>query len=146
MYTDLGLDTPRKIRRRLVVTVAAVVSLLAVAACDANTTTRQDTQPGVIILDPTTVEDLLSAISSAGLPAPNPRDVTSRDCPQLGCTKKVETDTVSIIKFPTPGTAEVYAGWTRDRFQVADVVVSFSPSMPADQRTAYEDAVTQAIA
>ena len=62
-----------------------------------------------------------------------------------GCTIKVETDTVSIMKFPTPGSAELYAGSIQHRFQIADVVMSFSPAVSAGERPAYDDAVKRAI-
>ncbi|MFZ0834077.1 MAG: hypothetical protein WAM92_13535 [Mycobacterium sp.] len=147
MNTATGhVATSRRVRRGLVAAVAVVASLAAANACDTNSTARHAQRPGAAVLNPATVEDLLHAITSAGLRAPNPRDVTSAECPQLGCTKKVVTDTISIIKFPSPGTAEMYAGEVPDRFQVTDVVVGFPPDMPPDQRTAYEGAVTRAIA
>jgi hypothetical protein len=145
MGTAMGPSgAPRRIRFGRALAVAGFLGLFVIA-CDSNTETRPAHNPVTVILDPTTVEDLLAAITRAGLAAPNPRDVTSRDCPQLGCTDKVDTDTVLVIKFPRSGMAESYASWTRDRFQVTDVVISFPASMPADQRTAYEDAVARAI-
>ena len=87
----------------------------------------------------------MAAIAKAGLAVPNPRDVTQRDCPAIGCAKKVDTDTVSIMQFPTPGRAELYAANIHDRLLVEDVVMMFSPSVPAGARPAYENAVKGAI-
>ena len=135
----------RRVRFGRAVGMAALLGVF-VMACDANAEPRPAHNSAAVILDPTTVGDLLAAITRAGLAAPNPRNVTSRDCPQLGCTDKVDTDTVSVIKFPKSAMAESYASWTQDRFQVEDVVISFPASTPADQRTAYAHAVTRAIA
>ena len=76
---------------------------------------------------------------------PNPRDVTDRDCPQAGCLKKVETDTVSIMRFLRPGSAQVYAGRAGHVYQIVDVVLSFSPSVSPDDEPAYEPAVARVI-
>jgi hypothetical protein len=84
-------------------------------------------------------------MSNAGLAAPNPRDVTQRDCPAMGCTNKVETDTVSVIKFPSSGKAQLYAGSAHQVFQIADIVLTFAPSVPTTQWIAYEIAVKRAI-
>jgi hypothetical protein len=49
-------------------------------------------------------------------------------------------------KFPTPGSAELYAGSAQDRFQIADVVMSYSPAVPGPVATrAYNEAVKRAI-
>jgi hypothetical protein len=66
----------------------ALAALLAVSACGARTE-RQPApdsrgRTAVYFLYPATVDDLLAAIAKAGLPMPNPRDVTARDCPQAG--------------------------------------------------------------
>jgi len=131
-------------RRCLLAVAIALLSLLAVTACGANTRSGHS-EATVNILNPVTVDELLASIANAGLSVTNPRDVTSRDCPEIGCATKVETDTVSIMKFPTPGSAELYAGTIQNRFQIADVVMSFSPSVPAGQRPAYNEAVKRAI-
>jgi hypothetical protein len=141
-----------RISRRLIAIVVSFFGLLAVAACGGPTATDQNqTEDGrgdVTIsrgLNPLTVHDILVSIGKAGLAVPNPRDVTQRDCPEIGCTNKLETDTVSIIKFPSPGSAQSYAASTRSRFQIADVVVTFSSAVPTSEQSAYEEAVQRAI-
>lgn len=42
-------------------------------------------------------------------------------CPDLGCQASVDTDTVSVMEFPSTGSAELYAGSTVDVFQVVNV-------------------------
>jgi len=80
-----------------------------------------------------------------GWAVPNPRDVTARDCPEIGCTAKVDTDAVSIIRFPSPGKAQLYAGSRHQVFQSADVVMTFSPSVPPSLQVEYERVVQRAI-
>jgi hypothetical protein len=57
----------------------------------------------------------------------------------------VETDTVAIMTFSTPGKAMLYAGSTSDVFQITTVVMSFPASMPTDQRRAYAAAVRRVV-
>lgn len=132
--------------------VAVVVALLVVVttvACGGGgrqTPSRtRSAVPGYQYLNPLSVDDLLKAITNAGLDAPNPRDVTGQECPAIGCTNMLQTDTVSIIKFATPGKAELYAGSTHNVFQIEDVVLKFPPSVPKEQQRAYGDAVKRAI-
>jgi hypothetical protein len=119
-----------------------------VAACGGHTTTTDGRHSDTAIsgsLNPLTAHDILASIGKAGLAVPNPRDVTQSDCPEIGCTDKVETDTLSIIKFPTPGRAQLYAGSTHHVFQIEDVVITFSSLVPTSQQLAYEEAVKRAI-
>ena len=130
------------------VAMASLLVAVGVAGCGSNTGprgTQGGQTPAIQNLNPLTVDDLLAAIAKAGLAVPNPRDVTPRDCPTIGCAKKVETDTVSIMEFPTPGRAELYAATIHDRLLIEDVVMTFSSSVPVGQRPAYESAVKSAI-
>ncbi len=141
---------PTAIRRGVVVTVVSLLSLLTPVACHGHgrLATQQTDSSGSLnsgSLDPFTAEDLVALIGNAGLAAPNPRDVTQRDCPAIRCAEKVETDTVSIIKFRTGGQAQLYAGSMHSVFQINDVVMTFSPSLPTSQQRAYEDVLTHAI-
>jgi hypothetical protein len=135
---------------------SALLGLLLMAACGATTPTTvgHDTatqtrltngNPPGEVLNPSTIADLLAAIANAGLAAPNPRDVTQRDCPDIGCMTKIDTDTVSIIKFSTTGRAELYAGSTHHVFLIEDVVMTFADSVPTGQRLEYERAVKRAV-
>jgi hypothetical protein len=130
--------------------VVALLGLLVVAACGGHTVAHQteSSHSGSTIsnrLNPLTIKDILVAIGKAGLAVPNPRDVTQRDCPEIGCENKVETDTVSIIKFPTPGKAQLYAGSTEHAFQIEDVVMTFTSLVPTNEQLAYEEAVKRVI-
>lgn len=130
--------------------MVAALCVVAAAACGPSTTTPQQTQdnanPGNAgIFNNRSVDDLVAAIQHSGLPAPNPRNVTARDCPAIGCTEKVDTDTVSVMKFPTSGRAELYAGSTHHCFQIADVVLTFAPTVPPSQQLQYEQVVTRQI-
>lgn len=138
--------------------LAGMISLvvLLAAACGANTGTpdtkdRPSGNPTSSLTlpsagqYPSTVEELVAYLAKSGLAVPNPRDVTQRDCPAVGCTRKVQTDTVAIMAFSTTGKAQLYAASATDVFQVANVVMSFSVSVPTDQRPAFEAAVQRAI-
>lgn len=147
------VSTAPPIRRRssahLVAIVISVFGLLAAAACAAPTVTdetahRADTTTSYS-LNPLTVDDIVVSIGEAGLAVPKPRDVTQRDCPEIGCTTKVQTDTVSILKFPSPGSAQLYAASTPSHFQIADVVMIFSPVVPTSEQPAYAAAVKRAV-
>jgi hypothetical protein len=126
--------------------VVAVLCALVVAGCGSNQTIPQvarPTMPPVSAdhLDPHTVEDIVALIGRIGLAVPNPRDVSVQQCPKIGCIHKVDTDTISLMKFASPGTAQLYAGVTQHRFQVADVVMTFSPTMTHNEQLKYEVAV-----
>ena len=130
--------------------VVALFGLPVVAACGGHTAAHQteSSHSGTTIsnrLNPLTIKDILVAIGKAGLAAPNPRDVTQRDCAEIGCANKVETDTVSIIKFPTPGNAQQYAGSTEHAFQIEDVVMTFTSLVPTNEQLADEVGIKRAI-
>jgi hypothetical protein len=119
------------IRRRLLAIVGSLFGLFVMAACGGHTAINGG-------LNALTVHDILASIGKAGLAVPNPRDVTQSDCPQIGCANKVETDTVSIIKFPIPGRAQFYAGSTEHTFQIEDVVMTFTSLVRTNEQLAYE--------
>jgi hypothetical protein len=143
-------------RRWRLATVVSSVVLLAVAACGADAGTpatpnrSSESNPSSITLPsgslhPSTLTELVAYLANSGLAVPNPRDVTQRDCPPIDCTSKVETDAVAIMAFASTGKAQLYAGSTSGVFQVANLVMSFSASVPAEQRRAYDAAVQRAI-
>lgn len=142
----LATTAPRT-RRVVAVCVGAV---LAVAGCRGPETAgggqQANTGPGgAVVFNNLSVDDLIASIGQAKLPVPNPRNVTAQDCPTIGCIEKVDTDTVAIMKFPTTGKAELYAGSTPQSFQVTDVVMTFAPAVPANERQRYEQVVTRDI-
>jgi hypothetical protein len=144
------VSTAPPIGRRLLAMVVSFFGVLVVVACGGDQVTQQNqgSHSDTAIsdsLNPLTVDDILASIGKAGLAVPNPRDVTQRDCPEIGCANKVETDTVSIIKFPTPGKAQLYAGSTQHVFQIEDVVMTFTSLVPTSAQRAYGEAVKRAI-
>jgi len=133
--------------RRVGLAVLAAVVIAVLPACSsqngvapAPTTARVPAS-----LNNVSVTEVLDAIAKADLPAANPRDVTASKCPKLRCLQAVDTDTVSVLKFPATGPAEIYAGETSDTYHVEDVVVVFTPAVTADQKSAYEQVVKNAI-
>jgi hypothetical protein len=132
---------------RLLATVVSVAALV-VAACGAQPSGgyHQTSQPrGAVRLNTTTVAELVAAFTDAGLAVPNAHDVGPQKCPQIGCIDAVNTDTVSIIKFPITGKAELYAGSIPNMFLVEDVVLVFSSAVSPDARRAYERVAKDAI-
>jgi hypothetical protein len=132
---------------RVATVVVTLCALCAVGCEGSRHEAIQPTSPPATVddLDSHSVEDMVTLIGRAGLPVPNPRDVTSRQCPQIGCLDKVDTDTISLMKFPTPGQAQLYAGDTTQRFQVADVVMTFAPTVTRNDQLKYEVAVKGAV-
>ncbi|MBV9088360.1 MAG: hypothetical protein JO044_00405 [Mycobacteriaceae bacterium] len=126
--------------------VVAILCATAIAGCASSETGPHRAPPGgVAIFNNRSAADLIAAIEGSGLPAPNARNGTTSECPAVGCTDKVDTDTVSIMKFPTTGKAELYAGATQHCFQIADVVLTFAPTVSPNQQRQYEQVVTREI-
>jgi hypothetical protein len=123
------------------------VAGLVVAACSAQTSgsDHQTRHPSGAILNTTTVGELVAAFTDAGLAVPNAHDVGPQKCPQIGCIDAVDTDTVSIMKFPSTGKAELYAASIPRMFLVEDVVVVFSSAVSPEARRAYEQVAKHAI-
>jgi hypothetical protein len=142
MAADVSNSPPTALRSRLVI---AALCLVAVTACGPGVTSPHDTQGHAGIFNNRSADDLIAAIQHSGLPAPNPRSVTATECPPVGCVERVDTDTVSVMKFPTTGRAELYAGSAQRCFQVADVVVAFAPGVSPSQQQQYERVVTREI-
>ncbi|BBY59564.1 hypothetical protein [Mycolicibacterium sarraceniae] len=104
------------------------------------------TVPGApVMLNDISVAALLDAFGKANLPAVNPRDATSAKCPEIGCVQATDTDTVTLLKFPSTGRAELYAAGVRDMLQVEDVVVVYAPTVSGEQKTAYGTVVKHAM-
>lgn len=127
-----------------------VLCALLIAGCGSHQTAPQatghTTPPSAVhYLDPYSVDDIVASVARAGLPVPNPRDVTSQECPRIGCIHKVNTDTISLMRFPNPGTAQLYAGDTQHRFQVADLVMTFAPAVTKNEQLKYEVAVKAVV-
>jgi hypothetical protein len=92
-----------------------------------------------------TAPGLVAAFTKAGLQVSNPRDVTPTKCPPIGCIEAVDSDTVSILKFGGTGQAERFAGATPDMYLIEDIVLVFSPAVPAGRRVTYEQIARRAV-
>jgi hypothetical protein len=126
--------------------VVAALMTAAVAGCGAqNSPSAASTRSGAVLLNDVSVAAVMDAITKAKLPAANPRDATASKCPEAGCVDAMDTDTVSILKFPSTGRAELYAAAVRDMLQVEDIVVLFAPTVTSDQKAAYGQAVKNAM-
>lgn len=127
--------------------LGAAFAVSALAACGNHGPATPNGQPAIPApLNRVSASDVVDSISKAGLPAPNPRDVTSEKCPKLRCVQEIDTDTVSILKFPSTGPAEQYAGAISNAYQIVDLVVTFGPTVTADQKRAYERVVEHTAA
>lgn len=136
-------------RSALLVACAAAVALTACSGPGGSEGKNPNSAPagartGESLLTPD-VDQLLVDFQHAKLPVANPHDVTDQKCPPIKCTSALDTDTVSILKFPASGPAEIYAGSTTDNFVIADVVLVFKPSVSPQQRTAYRQVVKRAV-
>jgi hypothetical protein len=130
-------------RRRRGLIIAAVLLASALAGCgarDSGANTRHD----AVMLNDVSVAAVLSAITKANLPASNPHDSTAARCPEAGCLQATDTDTLSILKFPSTGRAELYAAAVRDMLQVEDIVVVFAPTLTSEQKAAYGQVIKSA--
>lgn len=117
-----------------------------VAACATHAPTTQSSEPTApAILNTATASGLVAAFTKAGLQVPNSHDVTQAKCPKIGCVEAVDSDTVSIIKFPGTGTAERFAGTTPDMYLIEDIVLVFTPAVAAGQRVTYEQIARRAV-
>jgi hypothetical protein len=130
----------------------AETGLESVDDAEFETTGRRDCEPG----DPTTpgavtMEQVLTAIDDAGLPAPNPRD-TSRVCRNLGCLERTTTDLFTVMVWPTAEDAEDWADGlildvilvgpvTTVHFEAAPPAPPFTAGEPTYDRAAFEEAL-----
>lgn len=132
---------------RLLATVVSVAGLV-VAACGAQPSGgdhQTSHSRGAVRLNTTTVAELVAAFTDAGLAVPNAHDVGPQKCPQIGCIDAENTDTVSIMEFPSTGKAELYAASVPSMFLVENVVLVFSSAVPPEARRAYERVANDAI-
>ena len=101
---------------------------------------------GPALLNDVSTAAMLDAITKANLPAVNAHDATDALCPEAGCVEARATDTVSILKFPSTGRAELYASAMPAMMQVEDIVLIFDKTVTDAQRAAYGQVVKKAIA
>lgn len=96
-------------------------------------------------VDPATLDQLADAIAEAGRPVTGRTDATAQLCPDAGCTLALTTDQFTLMKFPTTGRAELWAGEHLDAFQLLDIAMSFPANTPQEQQESYETALHSAL-
>lgn len=99
------------------------------ASSDALGVAQQQAKP---ILAMVAVQELVRR----GLFLPKPLDTTAHDCPAVGCSQSVVTDTLRILSFGTMQQAGNYAS-PRGLFWSQNLVVAFAPAVPAAERFRY---------
>ena len=129
------------------IAIGRTLAVLAVAiACVAACGHAAAPTSGPEQLNGISASQAVDAITKAGLQAPNRRDVTAQKCQELNCVQAVDTDTVSVIKFPTTGIAQKYEASARNVYVVEDLVLSFPEGLPLDRQRQYEDVVAKLAA
>jgi hypothetical protein len=129
--------------------MAALVLSAALAGCGSRDTGARAPSGGPrgpALLNDVSTAAVLDAITKARLPAVNAHDATDALCPEAGCVEARATDTVSILKFPSTGRAELYASAMPAMMQVEDIVLVFDKTVSDPQKTAYGQVVKTAIA
>ncbi len=122
----------------------SVVMLTACAHPEPVGPTTKSTD-GPVQLNGISASRLIEAFTRARLPTANPRDVTDVKCPRANCLQAIDTDTLSVIKFPTTGLAQKYAGSMSNVYQVEDLVLVFAPAVTAGLKSDYEKVVERAV-
>lgn len=126
--------------------IVVVVLAVALTGCGSRDSAAPAGAPaGPPVLNTVSVDTVLDAIKKAKLPALNAHDTTASTCPEAGCLQATATDTVSILKFPSTGRAEIYAAAVPDMLQIEDIVVVYAPTLTSEQKAAYGQAVKNAM-
>lgn len=69
----------------------------------------------------------------AGLPAPNPQDVTGTACAQIGCSEAVQTDVVTVYRWADPAQAVAHAADLKQpAYSLNEFVIAFPVDTEAD--------------
>lgn len=119
-------------------------TVLCLAGCGEPVTESPRTTHGGPSAFGMTAGDVVHALENSGQVILHPTDTTSADCPSIGCVQAVTTDRFRILSFRGTGVAQKYAG-EKALHQVENVVVSFSPPVPPDERSRIWSAVTRAV-
>ena len=129
--------------------MAALVLCVTLQGCgsrDGGAKAPSGSAHGPALLNDVSTTELLDAFTKAKLPAVNAHDATDATCPEAGCVEARATDTVSILKFPSTGRAELYASAMPAMIQVEDIVLVFDKTVNDAQKAAYAQVVKNAIA
>jgi hypothetical protein len=129
--------------------MAALMLSATLAGCGARDTSPKAPSGGghgPVLLNNVSTAAVLDAITKAKLPAVNAHDATDALCPEAGCVEARATDTVSVLKFPSTGRAELYASSIPAMMQVEDIVLVFDKSVNDAQKAAYAQVVKKTVA
>ncbi|WLP92067.1 hypothetical protein [Gordonia sp. NB41Y] len=139
-------DRTRAHLRRAVAGCLIALGALGAAACSSPSEERAvETALRSNQVDPVTLDQLADAIAEAGRPVTGRKDATTQLCPEAGCTLALTTDQFTLMKFPTTGRAELWAGENLDAFQLLDITMSFPANTPQEQQESYETALHTAL-
>ncbi len=129
--------------RRAVMTALAVGGLVA---CGHSTQAGRPTNSAEMpaSLNGLTASQVVKDFTEAGLPALNPHDVTSVQCPKVNCVQAISTDTVTVFKFPATGIGQRFTEGQPSVYQIEDLVLTFAPGVTDDLKNRYEQVVERA--
>ena len=89
--------------------------------------------------------DAVDAFVDAGLEAPNPRDVTADKCTTVECVEAVETDVVTVYRWPDTGAAHLHSNRLQQPAYALNEFVLVFPIDTDAQTNEYAEALEQAI-
>jgi hypothetical protein len=90
----------------------------------------------------TSAEAVVTALGRLGAAPPRPVDTTAQECPAAGCTQAVVTDWFRIKSFATDAAAQEHAT-SPQQMHAANIVVTFSPRLPTEERQRYWSAIVR---
>lgn len=94
---------------------------------------------------PVTASQVVEAFTEAGLPAPNPRDVTNSECGEAGCEEAVATDVVTVLRWSDAAAAREHsAALQQPAYAVNQFVIAF-PVGTDIATNEYADVATAAV-
>lgn len=108
----------------------AVLATVALAACGGSEMTAREA---------------VDTFTTAGLRAPNPRDVTDTACGEIGCEEAVATDVVTVFRWEDSLQAAAHSeGLKQPAYSLNEFVIAFPPESEADT-AAYADVLQAAV-
>lgn len=121
--------------RRLAI---AALIMSAVAACGPRQATSTNRPENPVPLNSVSAKQVVDSMAKAGLPVLNAHETTNVECPKLGCLQAIDTDSVLVLKFPTSGSAQKYAGTIGNSYQLEDLVLAFAATVTSDMKRDYD--------
>ncbi|GAB91577.1 hypothetical protein [Gordonia rhizosphera] len=138
----------RSFRTATAVVAVLGAGLLGVTACtsESSMTTATTSQSFVNnSIEPGTLDQIAAAVAGQNLALTGRRDATGELCGSTGCSAAVAFDQLTLLKFPSTGRAQIYAGKQEQSYQVLDLVIVFPDTMSAEERTKYSEAIRIAV-